>query len=105
MGRRVCAETVPARRSSICMWAQVLRDALVAGCAREWEARRTANMLASARGCEAAEEACEAVLEHEQSGALPSTGVPTLLPGLAPAQHASPLHLLDHAWAPLATNM
>ncbi|CAL8460728.1 g259 [Coccomyxa elongata] len=53
---------------------EVLRDALVAGCAREWEARRTANMLASARGCEAAEEACETVLEHEQSGALPSTG-------------------------------
>lgn len=65
------------------MWAQVLRDALVAGCAREWEARRTANMLASARGCEAAEEACEAVLEHEQSGALPSTGALTRLPGLA----------------------
>lgn len=55
-------------------WEQVLRDALVAGCSREWEARRTANTLASAKVCEAAEEACEAVLEHEQSGVLPSTG-------------------------------
>jgi hypothetical protein len=53
---------------------QGLRDALVAGCEREREARRTANMLASARACEDAEEACEAVLEQQQSGALPSTG-------------------------------
>ncbi len=85
-------------------WVQVLRDALVAGCAREWEARRTANMLASARGCEAAEEACETVLEHEQSGALPSTGARlSARPG--PAQQASPLFLLGHAWAPAKATM
>ncbi|KAK9908714.1 hypothetical protein WJX75_001863 [Coccomyxa subellipsoidea] len=53
---------------------QTLRDALLAGCAREWEARKTANMLRSAHVCEAAEEACETVLEREQFGALPSTG-------------------------------
>lgn len=52
----------------------------MAGCAREWEARRTANMLRSAHVCEAAEEACESVLEHEQSGALPSTGASTSPP-------------------------
>jgi hypothetical protein len=53
---------------------QALREALVAGCKREFEARRTANMLQSARVCEAAEEECEAVLEREQSVPLPSTG-------------------------------
>lgn len=58
----------------VCMGWQTLRDALLAGCAREWEARKTANMLRSAHVCEAAEEACETVLEREQSGALPSTG-------------------------------
>ena len=33
-------------------------------------------MLASTQACEAAEEECEAVLEREQSGTLPSTGRP-----------------------------
>lgn len=56
---------------------QVLRDALVAGCTREYEARRTANMLQSAKVCEAAEEECESVLEHEQAVPLPSTGKPS----------------------------
>ena len=54
--------------------AQILRDALMLGCGREYEARKTANMLASTQACEAAEEECEAVLEREQSGTLPSTG-------------------------------
>ena len=53
---------------------QILRDALMLGCGREYEARKTANMLASTQACEAAEEECEAVLEREQSGTLPSTG-------------------------------
>ncbi|CAK0744999.1 hypothetical protein CVIRNUC_001589 [Coccomyxa viridis] len=52
----------------------ILRDALMLGCGREYEARKTANMLASTQACEAAEEECEAVLEREQSGTLPSTG-------------------------------
>jgi hypothetical protein len=55
---------------------QILRDALVLGCGREHDARRTANMLASTRACETGEEECEAVLEQEQSGTLPSTGGP-----------------------------
>ena len=63
--------------------AQILRDALVLGCGREYEARKTANMLASTQACEAAEEECEAVLEREQSGTLPSTGEPPLT-GLLP---------------------
>lgn len=53
---------------------QILRDALMLGCSREHEARKTANMLQSTQACEAAEEACESVLEREQSGTLPSTG-------------------------------
>ncbi|KAK9834025.1 hypothetical protein WJX81_004222 [Elliptochloris bilobata] len=53
---------------------QALRDALVAGCEKELAARRTANTLRSGQVCEAAEVACEDVLEHEQTGALPSTG-------------------------------
>ena len=67
----------------VCLGRQVLRDALVAGCAREWEARKTANMLRSARVCEAAEEACELVLENEQSGVLPSTGARAFPPAAA----------------------
>ena len=55
---------------------QILRDALVLGCGREHDARQTANMLASTRACETGEEECEAVLEQEQSGTLPSTGGP-----------------------------
>ena len=54
------------------------------GCGREYEARKTANMLASTQACEAAEEECEAVLEREQSGTLPSTGDPPPA-GLLPA--------------------
>ena len=54
--------------------AQILRDTLKLGCSREHEARRTANMLQSTQACEAAEVECEAVLEREQSGTLPSTG-------------------------------
>ena len=46
----------------------------MAGCTREYEARRTANMLQSSQVCERAEIECENVLEREQSGMLPSTG-------------------------------
>ena len=84
---------------------QILRDALMLGCGREYEARKTANMLASTQACEAAEEECEAVLEREQSGTLPSTGESPfvcLLPGGTSVCVKSVLSLRAQAvWHPL----